>query len=55
MLRIQSSPNTLKKKSCLVCHDKLDKDIVTLKCGHKYHYNCIFMTFKMNKKRECPL
>lgn len=41
--------------SCLVCHDKLEEnDVVKLKCGHKYHYDCIFMTYKMNKKRECP-
>ena len=40
---------------CLVCHDKIESELVTLKCGHKYHYNCIFMTYKSNNnKRECP-
>ena len=41
---------------CLVCHDKLtDDDSVKLKCGHKFHYSCIFMTYKANSnKRECP-
>lgn len=44
------------ENNCLVCHDKIkEEDKVVLKCGHKYHYNCIFMTFKSNNnKRECP-
>jgi hypothetical protein len=40
---------------CLICHDNLDEDSVTLKCGHKFNYKCIYMTYKaLNGKRECP-
>ena len=38
------------------------KQGVKLLCGHKFHYDCIFLTYKCNtnqygsynKKRECP-
>lgn len=36
------------KELCPICLDALDSDdIVTLKCNHKYHYNCILHTYKM--------
>tara|TARA_B100000795_G_scaffold239348_2_gene200964 strand:+ start:1259 stop:1690 length:432 start_codon:yes stop_codon:yes gene_type:complete len=54
--------------NCLICHDLLEKDSIAisengnipfnsqviLKCSHKFHYNCIFNTYKINNKRECP-
>ena len=40
---------------CSICYDSLDEEtVVTLKCGHKYHYNCISMTYKSINKRHCP-
>ena len=37
---------------CSICYDSLDEEtVVTLKCGHKYHYNCISMTYKSINKR----
>ena len=43
---------------CYICYDNItenDKDISILKCGHKFHYDCILLTYKNNKtKRECP-
>ena len=45
-------------KLCLICHDDIEEeDMVQLKCGHKYHYKCIYMTYKLlqgGTKRECP-
>jgi hypothetical protein len=49
---------------CPVCCEILDRDkeeIVKLNCGHEYHYNCIFLSYRsaisLNRystKRECP-
>lgn len=45
-------------EKCLVCHDNLDNkqnNVIKLNCGHKYHYKCIFMTYKHHKvPRQCP-
>jgi hypothetical protein len=43
-------------KICLICHDEIkDDDLVKLKCSHKYHYKCIYMTYKsLGGRRECP-
>jgi len=49
--------------NCPICHTELNDDekIETLKCGHKFHYECIFITYKFNsskykgnKLRKCP-
>ena len=44
------------KEICLVCHEPIENtDTVKLRCGHKFHYNCILMTFKYSKvPRQCP-
>jgi hypothetical protein len=47
---------------CPVCYDKIqsEEELTILKCGHKYHYECILNSFKMNhssydnKRRQCP-
>lgn len=51
---------------CPVCCETFDREkesdnIVKLNCGHEYHYNCIFQSYKSaislnryTKKRECP-
>ena len=48
---------------CYICYQKLDNNVTTLKCGHKYHYDCIYLSYKTNlisnnmstnRKRECP-
>ena len=48
---------------CRICYDDLNEDdtvkdnlkCVKLLCGHKYHYECIFLTFKSSKGlRKCP-
>lgn len=40
---------------CLVCYDELkEEDLSILKCGHKFHYECIHMTYKNMKSRCCP-
>jgi len=46
---------------CAICYEKLDNSAIKLKCGHTFHYNCIFNSYKMstvknNVKlfRKCP-
>ena len=53
-------------KQCAICYSDMDdeSDIVTLKCGHQFHYDCILMEYKSviakNSKyhkytyRKCP-
>ena len=44
-------------EQCNICLESIDEsDMIKLKCGHKYHYNCILNSYKMysSKKRECP-
>tara|TARA_B110000483_G_C17842159_1_gene407008 strand:- start:121 stop:552 length:432 start_codon:yes stop_codon:yes gene_type:complete len=57
----KSEPEIDLEKICLVCHDEIVDGLdgldglVKLKCSHKYHYKCIFMTYKsMGGNRECP-
>lgn len=49
------------EEKCFICYENLDDTATVLKCGHKFHYNCIFLTYKSNIKqnyqfngRECP-
>ena len=30
---------------CNICMERLENDVVTLKCGHRFHYKCIFNSF----------
>lgn len=42
---------------CKICYDSLEtqNNISLLKCGHKFHYECIMLTYKTLKgKRQCP-
>ena len=45
---------------CIICHEPLDSTEVTIKCGHKFHYECILLSYKSNKDkylktiRTCP-
>ena len=51
-------------KLCNICHTDLDPldDLVKLQCGHTFHYECIYITYKNNidkskyntKIRVCP-
>ena len=51
----ESNINTFDDKNiCLICYDELDNNISILNCGHKYHNECILMTYKNEKKKQCP-
>ena len=50
-------------KLCLICYDNYNEEpnindntkCVKLKCGHKFHYECIYITYKSLKgQRKCP-
>ena len=42
------------KNICLICYDSMENNnnISILKCGHKYHYNCIYQTYKNLKNKK---
>lgn len=35
---------------CYICLEKIETDIATLNCGHKYHFDCISKW--INKKND---
>ena len=34
------------KDICAICHDELDETTISLKCNHKFHYDCILLIYK---------
>ena len=42
---------------CMICLEELKNSIAELKCGHKFHFNCItsWMKNKNNYVNFCPL
>jgi len=38
--------------SCCICMDSINKNKVTLECGHSFHYSCLFNWNK--QKTSCP-
>ena len=40
---------------CPICGDDLKNELChTLECNHKYHYNCLLLTFKNLRCNGCP-
>ena len=39
-------------KTCLICYE--EGDLFTIKCGHKFHYDCIMKEYKYQKRCICP-
>ena len=37
---------------CIICLEELEKNIVTLSCGHKYHLKCIREWSNIKKKNQ---
>ena len=38
---------------CPICYEPLNStDEITIKCGHKFHYNCILSSFKSNVSKN---
>lgn len=40
-------------EECSICLDKLDKNKITISCGHTFHYSCIHTW--LIKNNRCPL
>ena len=41
--------------NCSICGENKDTQYVhKLKCGHEFHYNCLFLSFKGIKNNNCP-
>ena len=61
---LKEATEVTEEEECAICCDKLDNryETIELKCGHKFHYECIFESFKAasqlnrytNKIRDCP-
>tara|TARA_Y100000768_G_C23961227_1_gene675478 strand:- start:967 stop:1389 length:423 start_codon:yes stop_codon:yes gene_type:complete len=42
-------------EDCPICAEPKDTQFThTLKCGHEFHYNCLFLSFKNMKDNLCP-
>lgn len=42
--------------NCCICGESLDSKFThKLDCGHEFHYNCIFLSFKNMKNNSCPV
>ncbi len=40
---------------CPICYDSLDKKYThTLPCNHKFHYECLYHSFKQDWMKMCP-
>lgn len=37
---------------CLICYEQ--GDLIKIKCGHSFHYNCIIQEYKIKQKCVCP-
>ena len=42
------------ENKCIICSDNLTLGIVTLECGHKYHINCLKLSFNKYESKKCP-
>lgn len=40
---------------CAICYEPLDKKHThKLKCGHEFHYECLYQSFKRDWLKSCP-
>jgi hypothetical protein len=39
---------------CGICGSQLIEDIVKLKCNHKYHFECLYLSYKFSHSNSCP-
>ena len=40
---------------CSICGDNFNNEYChTLECNHKFHYNCLLLTFKNLRSNSCP-
>ena len=46
--------NEITIETCDICAEIHNNESINLKCGHKYHYQCILKTFIIREIRECP-
>ena len=54
MFKIKKN-NLLIMDTCPICYDDLNEEkdnIITLKCGHKFHNNCILEEYKNNRDNQ---
>lgn len=42
------------KHICGICGEKNDEVFHTTKCGHTFHYSCLYSSFKNMKNNVCP-
>lgn len=55
LLKIVEEKNSLEAEKCLICHFP-DNNLLKLKCGHYFHFECLNINFKNKKKKlvTCP-
>ena len=40
--------------TCAICGEENDDVFHTLRCGHTFHYGCLYSSFKNMKSNTCP-
>lgn len=40
--------------TCAICGEDNDDVFHTLRCGHSFHYRCLYNSFKCMKTNSCP-
>ena len=46
--------NDIEDNNSGMCGSEMISDICTLKCGHKYHFECIYLSYKFSNNKICP-
>ncbi len=41
-------------KICSICGEENEEYFQTLKCGHTFHYQCLYLSFLNMKNNNCP-
>lgn len=44
----------MESENCAICYEKNDDYTHKLNCGHTFHYNCLYLSFKNSKNNDCP-
>lgn len=44
----------MESKLCSICGEENDEYLHTLKCGHTFHYQCLYLTFVNSRTTNCP-
>jgi hypothetical protein len=44
----------MESEICAICCEENDDYMQKLQCGHVFHYQCLYLSFKNLKNNDCP-